>query len=70
MVEEVTEETLTAFFMNGLTDDVQTKVKMFSLYCLEEMMEKALQVEDKNWILDTKMRLQPEIHVTRLSPKS
>lgn len=70
MVEEVTEETLTAFFMNGLTDDVQTKVKMFSLYCLEEMMEKALQVEDKNWILDTKMRLQLEIHVTRLSPKS
>lgn len=43
--------------MTGLTDD--TKVKMFALRSLEEMMEKAKQVEEKNVIIDMKYGFQP-----------
>lgn len=53
-VEEVTVETL----MNG-----------FNPRCLEEMMERALQIEDKNWVLDAKMGLRPGTRVTRPSPR-
>lgn len=43
--------------MTGLTDD--TKVKMFALRSLKEIMEKAKQVEEKNAIIDMKYGFQP-----------
>lgn len=56
-VEKVTEETLTALLMNGLANDIRAEVRMFNPSCLEEMMERALQIEDKNGVLDAKIRL-------------
>jgi len=50
--------------MNELVDDVRIVVKMFLLRMLEDMMERALQVEDKNQVIDDKLGLRPRICVT------
>lgn len=34
VVDDVAEETLTTLFMNGLTDDIHTEVKMFPPHSL------------------------------------
>lgn len=67
-VKGVTKETLTTLFMNGLVDDVRAKVRLFNPRCLEEMMKRALQVEEKNWILDTRMGLRLGTLVTHPGP--
>lgn len=69
-VEGMTEETLTTLFMNGLADDIQTEVRMFAPVTLEMIMERAKQVEEKNWVIDTKLGLRPETRVTCPSPKA
>lgn len=56
-VEGMAEETLTTLFMNGLADDIRTKVKMFIVETLEAMMERTLQVKDKNQVIDAKLGL-------------
>lgn len=43
---------------------------MFSPENLEAMMERAKQVEDKNWLIDIKMGLRPGTRVTRPNPKA
>lgn len=42
-VEGMAEETLTTLFMNGLANDVQTEVKMFSLHNLEARKDRNAQ---------------------------
>lgn len=69
-VEGVTEETLTTLFMNGLADDVRTEVRMFSPETLEAMMERALQVEEKNRVIDAKMGLRPGVRFARPYPRA
>lgn len=64
-VDGVIEETLTTLFMNRVTNDLKTKVKMFSPRTLKEMIDKVIQVEAKKWVIDAKIGLWPN---TQLHP--
>lgn len=57
MVDGVMEETLTTLFMNRVTNDLKTKVKMFSPRTLKEMVDRVIQVEAKKWVIDAKIGL-------------
>lgn len=56
MVDGLSEETLTVAFMNGLLEEIQAEVKLFYPLTLEETMERARQVENKNFILNNRSR--------------
>lgn len=56
-VNSVMKETLTTLFMNGLVDDLKIKVMMFSPRTLEEIVDRVIQVDVKNWVIYVKMRL-------------
>lgn len=45
---------LTSIFLNGLQDEIQVELKMFDLDDLDELMDRALLIEEKNQALTGK----------------
>lgn len=41
-------------FMNTLAEEIRTEVKLFKPHSLEELMERASQVKQKNAVIDEK----------------
>lgn len=49
-IEHIPESMLMAHFVNGLKDEIRVEVRMLGLYTLEQAMDLALKVEEKNRI--------------------
>lgn len=53
-LKQIPENILMGHFVNGLKEDIRAKVRMLGLYMLEQAMELALKVEEKNRIRNQK----------------
>lgn len=47
-LEQIPENMLMAHFVNGLKEEIRAEVRMLGLYTLEQAMDLALKVEEKN----------------------
>lgn len=46
---------LTSIFLNGLKDEIQAELKMYDIDDLDELMDRALLIEEKNQALADKI---------------
>lgn len=53
-LDRVLEETLTVIFMIGLVDEICEELRLFHPKTLEETMEKVVEVERKNTVIEGK----------------
>lgn len=53
-LENIPETILMAHFVNGLREDIRVEVRMMGIYTLEQAMDLALRIEEKNRVRNTK----------------